>query len=73
MKINWGEGCIEFKLNNKDIKLQVQDETTRVKLFCGKVNVEKEKKRGGEIILAQIFSMKSEKCAPSFERTIEGV
>jgi hypothetical protein len=44
-----GKKIIEFKYNDKDIKLQVHEKKIKVKLYEGE--------KGSEIILAHIFSL----------------
>jgi hypothetical protein len=49
MKIDWGNGCIEFKHNDKEIKLRVQEEVAEVKFYEGSINIDKEIGKGSEI------------------------
>jgi hypothetical protein len=59
-RIDWGKDNIEFKHKERYIKLQVQDETTNVKLCKRIINLEKVKRKGSEVLLAYIFSMLKE-------------
>ncbi|KAJ4756090.1 polyprotein [Rhynchospora pubera] len=60
MKVDWGKGEIEFKKEEKEIKLQVQEEKAQIKMYKGKVDIDKEQKKGSEIMLAHIMCMESQ-------------
>ncbi|KAJ3686553.1 hypothetical protein LUZ61_015717 [Rhynchospora tenuis] len=60
MKIDWGVGSIEFQHNNKPVKLQVREEKAKIKMYQGVIDVEKEKKKGSEVLLAHIMSLEGQ-------------
>ncbi|KAJ4816839.1 polyprotein [Rhynchospora pubera] len=57
MMVDWGQGCIQFKRNNKDVKLQVCDEVAEIRLYEGQVNPAEEIKRGSEVLVAHLFKL----------------
>jgi hypothetical protein len=60
MKIDWGKDSLEFKQGEKVVKLQVRDEVARVKRCEGDINLDREKKKGSEVLLAHIFNLQGE-------------
>ncbi|KAJ3687784.1 hypothetical protein LUZ61_016948 [Rhynchospora tenuis] len=60
MNIDWGVGSIEFQHNNKPVKLQVREEKAKIKMYQGVIDVEKEKKKGSEVLLAHIMSVEGQ-------------
>ncbi|KAJ3687882.1 hypothetical protein LUZ61_017046 [Rhynchospora tenuis] len=63
MQVDWGAGRIAFKQGDKDVQLQVREEVAKIKFIKDEIDLEKEVKKGSEILMAQIFSteMKEEK------------
>ncbi|KAJ4753988.1 polyprotein [Rhynchospora pubera] len=57
MMVDWGQGCIQFKRNNKDVKLQVCDEVAEIRLYEGQVNPAEEIKKGSEVLVAHLFKL----------------
>ncbi|KAJ4784848.1 polyprotein [Rhynchospora pubera] len=55
MKVDWSKGKLEFKNNGKDVVLQVQPETSEIKVIEGGINVARELQRGSELIVAQLM------------------
>ncbi|KAJ3707881.1 hypothetical protein LUZ61_011586 [Rhynchospora tenuis] len=64
MKIDWSKGILEFNKGNKEVKLTVREEFAEVQLVKGIVNVEKEVKKGNDVIIAQIFRIEEGKEEP---------
>ncbi|KAJ4789708.1 polyprotein [Rhynchospora pubera] len=59
MVVDWSKGCLAFKKDNKDIKLQVCEEVAEVRMCQGYVDIEQERKKGHEVILAHLFHVDS--------------
>ncbi|KAJ4789012.1 polyprotein [Rhynchospora pubera] len=55
MKIDWSQGSLEFCTEGKDVKLRVREEIAEVKLVDGSMNIEKEVKKGSEVLIAKLF------------------
>ncbi|KAJ4789024.1 polyprotein [Rhynchospora pubera] len=60
MTVDWGAGQLEFKQGDQTVKLQVKDEKAKIKLIKGKVDAEKEVRKGSEILLAHIMCVEEE-------------
>ncbi|KAJ1700817.1 hypothetical protein LUZ63_000596 [Rhynchospora breviuscula] len=56
MQVDWGAGGIAFKQGDKDVQLQVKEEVAKIKFIKEDVDLEKEMRKGSEILMAQIFS-----------------
>ncbi|KAJ4801510.1 polyprotein [Rhynchospora pubera] len=61
MKIDWGQGSLEFCTEGKDVKLKVREETAEVKVIDGNLDIEKEVKKGSEVLIAQLFRVEEDK------------
>ncbi|KAJ4770480.1 polyprotein [Rhynchospora pubera] len=64
MKIDWGKGCLEFNQDGKDVKLMVKEEKAELKIVKGDTDIEKEVKKGHEVIVAQLFKVSTEQTEP---------
>jgi Retroviral aspartyl protease len=60
MKIDWGKGSLEFRQKDKEIRLQVREEKAQIKLCESAINLDKEKKKGSEVIIAHLFKVTKE-------------
>ncbi|KAJ1703813.1 hypothetical protein LUZ63_003592 [Rhynchospora breviuscula] len=60
MQVDWGAGRIAFKQGDKDVQLQVREEVAKIKFIKEDVDLEKEMRKGSEILMAQIFSTEVE-------------
>ncbi|KAJ4745297.1 polyprotein [Rhynchospora pubera] len=56
MKIDWGKGSIEFNQGGKEVKLQVKEEISEVQMVS-EVDVDKELKKGSELLIAHLFEI----------------
>ncbi|KAJ3687260.1 hypothetical protein LUZ61_016424 [Rhynchospora tenuis] len=63
MQVDWGAGKIAFKQGDKDVQLQVREEVAKIQFIKEEIDLEKEVRKGSEVLMAQIFStkMKEEK------------
>ena len=59
MQVDWLEKWIAFEKNGKPVKLQMREECAQIKM-CQTVNIEKEIRNGGEVIVAQVMLIKPE-------------
>ncbi|KAJ1702741.1 hypothetical protein LUZ63_002520 [Rhynchospora breviuscula] len=67
MMVDWKKGCLKFKSGDKEVKLQVCEEVAEVSMCDTEINLVQERKRGNEVVIAQLFSVVNE---PSGETSI---
>ncbi|KAJ4797633.1 polyprotein [Rhynchospora pubera] len=58
MLIDWGKGCIQFQKDNREVQLQVNEETAEIHL-CQELNVQQEEAAGSEVLVAHLFLIPS--------------
>ncbi|KAJ4813235.1 polyprotein [Rhynchospora pubera] len=55
MTVDWGQGTLFIKQHGKDIKLQVDSISAKVKLCQQQIDIKKESQQGSEIFVAHLF------------------
>ncbi|KAJ3690822.1 hypothetical protein LUZ61_019986 [Rhynchospora tenuis] len=60
MLVDWKNGCLKFKNREKEVRLQVCDETTEVAVCHTMMDLRNETKKGSEIIIAQLFKIETD-------------
>lgn len=67
MQVDWLEKWVAFEKNGKPVKLQMREEYAQVKM-CQTINIQKEVKNGGEVILAQVMAVRIEELVKVTEK-----
>ncbi|KAJ4811165.1 polyprotein [Rhynchospora pubera] len=60
MWVDWNKGNIKFKRGSKDVNLQVCEEVAELRLCQGELDLNKEIKKGSELLVAYLFKSELE-------------
>ncbi|KAJ4821432.1 polyprotein [Rhynchospora pubera] len=60
MMVDWKKGYLKFKNGDKEVKLQVSEETAGLALCQSELDLVQERRKGSEILVAQLFKMEAE-------------
>ncbi|KAJ4783151.1 polyprotein [Rhynchospora pubera] len=60
MMVDWKKGCLKFKDGDKEVQLQVSEETAGLALCHSEMNLVQEGRKGSEILVAHLFKVEVE-------------